>query len=99
MSRAMAAAAPGVAGVVSGQTITAPTRLLAVYPTAAAAGATIVIEVIPKSGPLQRVLEFTPQTGWERRYAFEPPIDLQPGTQLQVSASGALVLNEVPSVP
>lgn len=88
-----------VAGTVSSQTITAHTRLLAVYPTAAAAGARIVVEIIPKEGLLQRALEFTARPGWERRYAFDPPLDLAPGTKLQVSGSDAIVLNVVPSVP
>jgi hypothetical protein len=86
-------------GFVAGETLAAPTRLLAVYPTAAAAGTKVVVEIIPKDGLLQRVLEFTPQSGWERRYAFDPPFDLPAGTKLQVSGASGVVLNEVASVP
>jgi hypothetical protein len=100
-TRATPVASRVVNGMVSGQTISAPTRLLAVYPTAAAAGAKIAVEITPKEGLRQRVLEFTAQPGWERRYAFDPPIDLRPGTKLDVfaPASGAIVLNDVPLVP
>ena len=50
-------------------------------------------------GLLQRALEFTARPGWERRYAFDPPFDLAPGTKLQVSGSSGIVLNVAPSVP
>ncbi|HET9269642.1 MAG TPA: hypothetical protein VFO31_15810, partial [Vicinamibacterales bacterium] len=65
--------------------LAAPGRLLAVYPTAAAAGAKIVIEIVPKGGLLQRVLEFKAQRGWERRYWLEEPLDIPAGAQLQLS--------------
>jgi hypothetical protein len=87
-----------VTEMVSSETITAPTRLLAVYPTPAAGGSKVVVEIVPKEGLLQRALEFTPQAGWERRYAFDPPVDLAPGTKLQISGAG-IVLNVAPSVP
>jgi hypothetical protein len=98
-ARAMPIQVRSVAGAVSRQTIAVPTRLLAVYPAATTSGK-IVVEIIPKEGRLQRVLEFTAQPGWQRRYAFDPPFDLTAGTRLQVSVSGAagVVLNEVPSV-
>ena len=97
--RATPVLAQSVTATVSGQTIQTPTRLLAVYPTAAAAGSKIVVEIIAKGGLLQRALEFTAQPGWERRYAFDPPFDLAPGTQLQVSGASGIVLNVAPSVP
>jgi hypothetical protein len=98
--RATPVVSRAVTGTVTSETIAAPTRLLAVYPTAAAAGSKIVVEVTPKGGLLNRVLEFTARPGWERRYAFDPPVDLPAGTTLQISSpgSGAIVLN-LASVP
>jgi hypothetical protein len=97
-------------GNVTSETLAVPTRILAVYPTAAAAGATITIDATPKGGLMQRVIEFTPQRGWERRYWLDEPIDLPPGTRIQTSVkfdplpapppSGPLViLNVVPAPP
>jgi hypothetical protein len=105
-----ALASPVSAGVVTSETLTTDTRILAVYPTAAAAGATITIDATPEGGLLQRVLEFSPQRGWERRYWLDQPIDLPRGTRLQTSVKferlpaqppdGArVILNVVPSVP
>ena len=104
LARRIGSAAAPVPGAIAGafaagETIAAPTRLLAVYPTAAAAGAKIVVDIISKEGPLQRALEFTARPGWERRYAFDPPFDLPAGTKLQVSGSDGVVLNVAPSVP
>ena len=76
-----------VGGVESGERLAAGTRVLAVYPTAAAAGATITIDVIPEGGVQRRLLEFTPRRGWERRYWLEAPIDLPRGTQFQTSVT------------
>jgi hypothetical protein len=97
-----------VAGNISSERIAVRTRVLAVYPTAAAAGATITIDATPDGGLTQRVIEFRPQRGWERRYWLDVPIDLPPGTRLQTSVkfdpfpaqppSGPLVvLNVVPA--
>jgi hypothetical protein len=102
----VAAHANGNAAVTS-ESLTAGTRILSVYPTAAAGGATITIDATPDGGLMQRVIEFRPQRGWERRYWLDEPIDLQPGTRLQTSVkfdplpspppSGPLVvLNAVP---
>jgi hypothetical protein len=96
------------AGSVSSERIALRTRVLAVYPTTAAAGATITIDATPDGGLTRRVIEFRPQRGWERRYWLDEPIDLPPGTRLQTSVtfdpppsqppSGPLVvLNVVPS--
>ena len=101
-------AVPG--GVVAGAVLNDGTRILAVYPTAAAAGATITIDATPEGGLLQRVLEFSPQRGWERRYWLDGAIDLPRGTRLQTSVTferppaqpldGPLVvLNVVPLPP
>jgi len=95
---------------VTGESLPAGTRILAVYPTAAAAGATITIDATPDGGLMQRVIEFRPQRGWERRYWLDEPIDLPPGTRIQTSVkfdalpapppSGPLVvLNVVPAPP
>ena len=72
-------------GVVGGETLPADTRVLAVYPTAAAPGSTVTIDAVPPGGVMQRLLEFKPQRGWERRYFLAEPIDLPKGTRLQTS--------------
>ena len=85
------------AGIVT--TLQAPTRLLAVYPTAAAAGARIVIEVTPKEGLLQRVLEFRAQRGWERRYWLEEPLDIPAGARFSMSVDPGQPLPAAPDGP
>ncbi|HEV8392708.1 MAG TPA: hypothetical protein VGQ37_00480 [Vicinamibacterales bacterium] len=108
--RAPLSPSPVSTGVVTSETLTTDTRILAVYPTTAAAGATITIDATPEGGLLQRVLEFSPQRGWERRYWLDQPLDLPRGTRLQTSVKferlssapteGApVILNVVPSVP
>jgi hypothetical protein len=94
--------------VVAGRALGAGVRVLSIYPGAASAGARLTIEAIPPEGLLQRLLEFSPRPGWDRRYAFDTPIDLPRGTKLSMSAvwgdetalpsSGAdlVVLNVVP---
>lgn len=71
-------------------------RVLSVYPAPASAGATLTLDSTGPGGT-KRLIEFTPQAGWERRYTFDPPFDLPAGTQLRPSQSGALVLNVVPA--
>ena len=73
-------------------------RVLSVYPSAANAGAVVTLDAGSPTGMEQRVIEFTPRPGWGRRYAFDPPIELAPGTRLQLSKPGSLVVNVVPSV-
>jgi len=81
-------AEPGVAqGVVAGRPLGAAVRVLSIYPTALTAGARIRIDAIPPEGLRQRLIEFSPRPGWDRRYAFEMPVDLPRGTQLSVSAA------------
>jgi hypothetical protein len=76
----------GAGGLVGGGSLAAGTRLLAIYPTPAAAGATITIDAMPEGGVSQRILEFSPQRGWERRYWLDRPIVLPNRTTLQFSA-------------
>jgi hypothetical protein len=92
-------------GVVLGTRLAAGTRVLSLYPTPAAAGTLVTIDAIPPGGVMQRVIEFTPRPGWDRRYVFETPLDLPAGTELSISATSAerapsagplLVLNTVP---
>src|SRR6185436_6346596 len=82
-------AAPGAVPVAThearSETLAAGTRVLAAYPTAAAAGSTVTIDAIPPGGVPLRLLEFKPQRGWERRYFLDSPIDLPRGTQLHTS--------------
>jgi len=106
---ARATAVASVGTDVTHETIEVPTRLFAVYPTAAAAGAKISIDVTA-DGAAQRILEFTAQRGWERRYWFVQPIELPAGATIQTSVKfdslpparpdGPLVvLNVVPTPP
>jgi hypothetical protein len=101
--------AGGRSGVAMGRSLAGAIRVVSVYPTAALAGCTVKLDAIPPGGPLRRLIEFSPRPGWERRYAFDTPIDLPAGTQLQLNVSfdpegvnrppaGAdvLVLNVVP---
>jgi len=76
-------------GVKAGRSLTADTRAVAVYPTAAAAGATITVDVTPPDGRSQRVIEFTPQPGWERRYWLDGPMEWPRGSRLDVSVTFA----------
>ena len=78
----------GVAGGnVASETVRVPTRLFAFYPTAAAAGAKISIDVATDGARLQRILEFTAQRGWERRYWFADPIDIPAGARIQTAVT------------
>jgi hypothetical protein len=92
-------------GVVLGLRTASATRVLSLYPAAAAAGARVTVDAIPPEGLMQRLIEFTPRPGWDRRYVFDSPVDLPAGTQLSVSvgpvdsappAGPLLVLNVVP---
>jgi hypothetical protein len=92
-------------GVVLGLRTAAATRVLSLYPAAAAAGARVTVDAIPPEGLMQRLIEFTPRPGWDRRYVFDTPVDLPAGTQLSVSVGPVdnapptgplLVLNVVP---
>lgn len=96
----------GVRGAaVMGTRLASGTRVLSLYPTPAAAGALVTIDAIPPGGVMQRVIEFTPRPGWDRRYVFDAPVDLPAGTELTVSigwpdrappAGPLLVFNTVP---
>jgi hypothetical protein len=74
-------------------------RVLSAYPTPGRSGTTVTLEATSPAGAVQRLIELTPRQGWDRRYAFDPPIDLPAGTTLRLSPAGSLVLNVVPSVP
>jgi hypothetical protein len=104
-------AAPGAVPVATregaDETLAAGTRVLAVYPAAAAAGSTVTIDATAPDGVVRRVLEFKPQRGWERRYFLDEPMDLPKGTMLQTSvkfertpaqpvAGPMVILNTVP---
>jgi hypothetical protein len=71
-------------------------RLLSVYPTQTAAGATITIDAVINGVAQQRLIEFRSRPGWDRRYTFDPPIVLPLGTALRLSPSGAAVVNAAP---
>jgi hypothetical protein len=84
---AKAAASGAADGIVSSQVVKAAMRLLSLHPAAASAGATVTLDALQPSGARQRLIEFAPRPGWDRRYAFEAPVDLPAGTQLSVAAS------------
>lgn len=68
-------------------------RVLAVYPSAAPAGAKVTLDATLPDGVTRRIIEFTPRPGWDRRYGFNPPFDLPAGTRL--SPAAGVVLNVV----
>jgi hypothetical protein len=84
---------------VSGQPLMNGVRLLSIYPAPGSTGAPVTVDATAPGGAVTRLLEFAPRTGWDRRYAFDPPYDLPAGTRLRVSSSDAIVLNAVPLVP
>jgi hypothetical protein len=81
---------------VTGQPLREALRLVALYPRPTSAGTTVTLDATFPNGAVQRLIEFAPRPGWDRRYAFERPFDLPAGTQLRVSHPDALVLNVVP---
>jgi len=89
LGRAASAPPPAPSAVTGGnvasETVGVPTRIFAFYPTAAAAGAKISIDVMTDGVRLQRILEFTAQRGWERRYWFAEPIDIPAGARIQTA--------------
>jgi hypothetical protein len=84
---------------VTGQPLREGLRVLSLYPAPASAGGIVTLEATAPDGAVKRLIEFAPRSGWERRYAFDPPYDLPAGTRLRLSSSGAVVLNAVPLVP
>jgi hypothetical protein len=89
-----AAGAPVRRTTVTGGALRDGVRLLSVYPAAATAGATLTLDATLPDGVTRRIIEFTPRSGWDRRYVFDPPIDLPAGTRL--SPAEGIVLNVVP---
>ena len=81
----------------TGQPFREGLRVLSIYPSPASAGATVTLDATSPEGTVQRLIEFEPHSGWDRRYAFDPPFDLPAGTRLQASGSDAIVLNVVSS--
>jgi hypothetical protein len=71
-------------------------RLLSVHPSPETFGRRLTLDAVLPDGETRRLIDFTPRPGWERRYAFTPPLDLPRGTRLVASEPGALVLNVVP---
>jgi hypothetical protein len=97
-------------GNVASETVRVPTRLFAFYPTAAAAGAKISIDVVADGARFQRIVEFTAQRGWERRYWFDEPIDIPAGARIQTAVKfdplpavappgPVIIIDALPSVP
>ncbi|HZI78956.1 MAG TPA: hypothetical protein VFD69_05565 [Vicinamibacterales bacterium] len=79
-----------------GQPLRGGVRVLSVYPSASSTVTRVTLDATSADGATRRIIEFTPRPGWDRRYAFDPPIDLPAGTRLQGSPPGALVVNVVP---
>jgi hypothetical protein len=64
--------------------VTAPMRVVALWPEPAAAGARLRIETVASSGARAHVATLSPRAGWERRYWFTQPLELAAGTALEV---------------
>ena len=79
-----------------GQPLRGGVRVLSVYPAASSTATLATLDATSSDGATRRIIEFTPRPGWDRRYAFDPPIDLPGGTRLQASQPGALFVNVVP---
>lgn len=68
-------------------------RVLSVYPAAGASGRRLTLDARLPNGDTRRLIEFTPRPGWDRRYAFDPPLNFPAGTQLRASDPDALVVD------
>jgi len=68
-------------------------RVLSVYPAAGASGRRLTLDATLPNGETRRLIEFTPRPGWDRRYAFDPPLNFPAGTQLQASDPNALIVD------
>jgi hypothetical protein len=76
-------------------------RVLALYPSPAMDGTHVTLDATTPNAGSRRLIEFTPRSGWARRYTFDPPFDLPAGTTLQLVTARpiepeALVLDVVP---
>jgi hypothetical protein len=60
---------------------------LALWPEPAAAGATLRLESIAPPGVRTHIATLAPRAGWERRYWLKQPLELAPGTRLDVKAT------------
>jgi hypothetical protein len=85
------AAAPEADRRVGGQFAAsgAAVRVLALWPEPALAGSAVRVETINADGARTLVAAFTARAGWERRYWLLDPLDLAPGSRLQVTATWA----------
>jgi hypothetical protein len=64
-----------------------PRRAIAVWPEPAAAGATLRFEVVGPGGARASLATLAPRAGWERRYWMREPLDLTPGSRLELTAT------------
>ena len=64
-----------------------PLRAVAIWPEPALAGAAVRVERVAADGTRVLVAAFSARAGWERRYWFAEPLDLAPGSRLQVTAT------------
>ncbi len=83
-------AAPGADRRVGGQFAASDAvRAVALWPEPALAGSAVRVETINAGGVRTLVAAFTARAGWDRRYWFVDPLDLGPGSRLQVTATWA----------
>jgi hypothetical protein len=64
-----------------------PMSAVAIWPEPALAGATVRVETVAGDGARVLLAAFSARAGWERRYWFAEPLDLAPGSRLQVAAT------------
>ena len=67
--------------------VSAPRRLVALWPAPAAAGASLRIETVAPSGARAHVATLSSRAGWERRYWLKQPLELAAGTTLEVTST------------
>ena len=64
-----------------------PLRAVAIWPEPALAGAAVRVDTVAGDGTRVLLAAFSARAGWERRYWFAEPLELAPGSRLQVTAT------------
>jgi hypothetical protein len=62
-------------------------KVIALWPEPAAAGSSLRVESVNSGGMRVHVATLSPRPEWERRHWLKEPLDLAPGTRLEVKAT------------
>ena len=73
--------------IVAAAGVTRPTRVLALWPDTALAGASVRVDVVQTDGSHSLLAAFTARAGWERRLRLIAPQLVRPGARVEVSAT------------